>query len=222
MDNAVALVQAYLRVNGYFTVAEYPVIEAMRGGRYRSLTDIDILAFRFPGAGRPIRGRRRRTVDVEHHAPDPLLGRPGEMADMLVGEVKEGRARLNPAARDPAVLRAALVRFGCCTEAEAPRIVSDLARRGEATTPGGHQVRLVVFGSRGPDPEPAAATFVPLGHILAFLEEHFREHWELVRHAQLNDPILGLLLTLEKARRGTADREPPPADHACTLTRSNP
>lgn len=136
MDNAVALVQAYLRVNGYFTVAEYPVIEAMRGGRYRSLTDIDILAFRFPGAGRPIRGRRRRTVDVEHHAPDPLLGRPGEMADMLVGEVKEGRARLNPAARDPAVLRAALVRFGCCTEAEAPRIVSDLARRGEATTPG--------------------------------------------------------------------------------------
>jgi hypothetical protein len=30
MDNAVALVQAYLRVNGYFTVAEYPVVEAMR------------------------------------------------------------------------------------------------------------------------------------------------------------------------------------------------
>jgi hypothetical protein len=79
-----------------------------------------------------------------------------------------------------------------------------------------------VFGSRGPDPEPAAATFVPLGHILAFLEEHFREHWELVRHAQLNDPILGLLLTLEKAHRGTADRESPPAGHACTLTRSNP
>jgi hypothetical protein len=25
MDNAVALVQAYLHVNGYFTVAEYPV-----------------------------------------------------------------------------------------------------------------------------------------------------------------------------------------------------
>ena len=27
MDNAVALVQAYLRVNGYFTVVEYPVLE---------------------------------------------------------------------------------------------------------------------------------------------------------------------------------------------------
>ncbi len=27
MDNAVALVQAYLRVNGYFTVAEYPSLK---------------------------------------------------------------------------------------------------------------------------------------------------------------------------------------------------
>ena len=33
MDNAVALVQAYLRVNGYFTVAEYPVLEATREAR---------------------------------------------------------------------------------------------------------------------------------------------------------------------------------------------
>lgn len=28
MDTAVALVQAYLHVNGYFTVTEYPVLEA--------------------------------------------------------------------------------------------------------------------------------------------------------------------------------------------------
>lgn len=205
MDNAVALVQAYLRVNGYFTIAEYPIIEAMRGGNHRALTDIDIMAFRFPGAGRPIGGGHRRTVDVEQRQPDPLLGRPGEMADMLVGEVKEGRARFNPAARDPAVLGAALVRFGCCTESDASRIVSDLVRRGEAVTSDGHQVRMVVFGARGPGPGVKAAAFVPLGHILGFLEDHFREHWEIVRNAQLNDPVLGLLLTLEKARRGIAD-----------------
>lgn len=65
MDTAVALVQAYLRVNGYFTVAEYPVVEATGGGRHRSLTDIDILAFRFPGAGRPLGGNQRRMVDPE-------------------------------------------------------------------------------------------------------------------------------------------------------------
>ena len=50
MDNAVALVQAYVRVNGYFTVAEYPVIEAARDGHYRAVTDLDILAFRFPNS----------------------------------------------------------------------------------------------------------------------------------------------------------------------------
>ena len=34
MDNAVALVRAYLRVNGYFTVAQYLVVEALRQGGY--------------------------------------------------------------------------------------------------------------------------------------------------------------------------------------------
>jgi hypothetical protein len=29
MDTAVALTQAYLHVNGYFTVTEYPVLESM-------------------------------------------------------------------------------------------------------------------------------------------------------------------------------------------------
>ena len=36
MDTSVALVQAYLHVNGYFTVAEYPVLEAFRGEHARS------------------------------------------------------------------------------------------------------------------------------------------------------------------------------------------
>ena len=62
MDTAVALVQAYLNVNGYFTVVEYPVLEASRGGHARSVTDLDILALRFAGAGHDvIRGRRTST-----------------------------------------------------------------------------------------------------------------------------------------------------------------
>jgi len=32
MDRAVALVQAYLNVNGHFTVVEYPVLESSRRG----------------------------------------------------------------------------------------------------------------------------------------------------------------------------------------------
>lgn len=50
MDSAVGLVQTYLRVNGYFTVVEYPVVELRDD--FRAATDLDILAFRFPGSGR--------------------------------------------------------------------------------------------------------------------------------------------------------------------------
>lgn len=58
MDSAVALVQSYLRVNKSFTVTEYPVVEAMRGPGpgYQEATDLDVLAFRFPRAGRRIPG----------------------------------------------------------------------------------------------------------------------------------------------------------------------
>ena len=61
MDDAVGLVQVYLRLNGYFTVTEYPVIEALGSRDYRTATDLDILAVRFAGAGRPyvISGRAR-------------------------------------------------------------------------------------------------------------------------------------------------------------------
>jgi hypothetical protein len=101
MDGAVGIVQAWLRLRGYFTVTEYPIVDAWRFGGPRTLTDLDVLAFRFPGAGAP---------DLPLHPVLDAAGRP----DMLIGEVKEGRAELNHAARDPAVLAAALARFGCC------------------------------------------------------------------------------------------------------------
>jgi hypothetical protein len=54
VDTSVALVQAYLHINGYFTVAEYPVLEAHRSDHARTVTDLDILAFRFTGAGHDV------------------------------------------------------------------------------------------------------------------------------------------------------------------------
>ena len=42
MDTAVALVQAYLHVNGYFTVVEHPVLESLRAGQVRSVSDADM------------------------------------------------------------------------------------------------------------------------------------------------------------------------------------
>lgn len=206
MDNAVALVQAYLRLNGYLTVAEYPVLEATRGGGYRTATDLDLLAFRFPHAGRlvPARGRSANADRVEA-APDPALGAPPEHADMIVGEVKEARAVLNEAATDPAVLHAAVVRFGRCSATEAPGLVDALLRDGRALLRMCHQIRLVAFGAAADDGVSGTSRkyhTVALGHAVRFLQDYLREHWDVLRHADHKDPVFGFLVMLEKAGRG--------------------
>ena len=131
MDNAVALVQAYLRVNGYFTVAEYPVVEAMRNGGYREATDLDILAFRFPGAGQLVPGAGHTArQDSLAYVLGSALAVDHSGAETLIGEVKEGAAELNQAATDPGVLRAAFTRFGCCPPDHVDHLLDSLLREG--------------------------------------------------------------------------------------------
>lgn len=203
MDNAVALVETYLRVNGYFTIAEYPVVEAGLYGSYQTRTDIDIMAFRFPGAGRLVSGViERHGHDGHTFAPDPELASDGVHPDMLIGEVKEGRAQLNPAARDPAVLHAALARFGCGSGEAATQAVQALLNQGSTLLPSGHRARMAVFASETQEHVRGVALQISMGHIVSFLEDYVREYWSLLRHAQFKDPTFSFLLTMEKARRG--------------------
>jgi hypothetical protein len=206
MDTAVGLVEAYLRVNGYFTVTEYPVVEARKYGDYRTATDLDVLAFRFPGAGRlmPFQaGKTASDTGIPAFAPDPHLGGVSDQADMLIGEVKEGRAELNSATRDPVVLRAVLSRFGCCSPEHVPGVVQALLQNGRARTHCGHLVRLVAFGSLPPTANGRKYAAISLGHVHEFLEAYIREHWDVLCHAQFKDPAFGFEMMLEKARRGS-------------------
>ena len=200
MDNAVALVQAYLRLNGYFTVTEYPVIATKRDGTYRTATDLDVLAFRFPHAGRLVPGRRvGRDDDIV--TIDEALSTAADHADMLIGEVKEGRAELNEAASDPAVVRAVLAGFGCCSREEALNVATTLVRDGHATLPNGHRARTVIFASLVGD-AGSPHLVVSLGHVVEFLQRYVNEHWEMLRHSDHKDPAFGFLMTLAKAERG--------------------
>ena len=199
MDNAVAIVQAYLRLNGYFTVTEFPIVEAMREGGHRTATDIDVLAFRFPGAGRlvPRAGgnpRRDRLIG----SPDPALGMAQDEADMLIGEVKEGRAELNRGARDPAVLRAVLTRFGCCGPDAAEALVQSLIRKGRGRTRQGHQIRLVAFGASVEGPTSGFHA-VKLADVITFASSFLQENWDILRVAEFKDPALGFLATVIKS-----------------------
>lgn len=200
MDPAVELVQAYLNTNGYFTVAEYPVLEAYRRGPTRTTTDLDILAVRFPFAGaNHHKHRGRHAVDGPCAvAPDPALHAPADCPDMILGEVKEGTARFNPAARDPLVLGATLARFGCCAPEHADETAEALLRHGQARTHGGHQVRMVAFGSIE---RPGPHLVVTTGHMIDFLRAHVERHWDALRHAHLSNPTLALLALMEKAAR---------------------
>ena len=51
MDTCVALVNAYLRFNGYVAIPEQPILVGEgKPYRYHTATDVDILAVRFPNA----------------------------------------------------------------------------------------------------------------------------------------------------------------------------
>ncbi|HEX7833101.1 MAG TPA: hypothetical protein VF787_25830 [Thermoanaerobaculia bacterium] len=205
MDHAVALVQAYLQLNGYFTSAEYPIIAGTARNGFRTLTDVDILAFRFP-TGAPI------TRDAHKSSPkgldvsglDPGLAVPTDSIDMIVGEVKEGRVGINTGIRDPEVLRTVINRFGQVADPE--RVVQELLHSGFAEIPPAYSVRLIAFGSFPPGSAVPPCRIISLGHVLQFLQAYVRKHWGMLRHLQFKDPAFGFLMTLEKARRGGAGR----------------
>lgn len=193
-----ALVQAYLRLNGYFTVAEFPVVEATRTG-YRTATDLDILAVRFPHAGQLVpRQGRSAAGDQDRYVPDPVLGASPLEPDMIIGEVKEGRATLNAAATDPAVLRAVFARFGCCEPSQSPAIVETLLRTGSAMLPNQHRVRLVAFGGSVTGAAGRRFHAVSLGHVARAIQGHIRTNWKVLRHSDHKDPTFGFLIMLEK------------------------
>lgn len=199
MDTAVQLVKTYLQANGFFTVTEYPILEVMGDGASRTVTDIDVLGLRFPGAGGFSSTASTGGLRI---APDPALGIDDSYIEAIIGEVKEGAASLNKAATDPAVLRAVLRRFGEMDSDVAQTLVEELARTGEALHPAGIRVRLMVFASKPPEHRNPHYTWLGLGDVGAWLATQIRDNWDRVKAVQSKDPALGFLILFEKALRG--------------------
>lgn len=199
MDTSVALVQAYLQVNGYFTVAEYSVMSVDRGDTARAVTDLDILAVRFPGAGHELaRARGQRPKENHQWIVDPALRCPSDRPDMIVGEVKEGKARFNPAMRTPGVLEVALSRFGCCPPERAREVTHELLARGEVVIPGGHSIRVAAFGATTAGGVNRLGIMLSMRHVVQYLQGYLREHWAILRHAQFKEPTISVLALLQK------------------------
>lgn len=195
MDSSVALAAAYLELNGYFVLTELPVQVAERQG-YRTATDIDLLAVRLPHAAEivPRRGAHARELLL---GQDEVLGSDHERTEILVAEVKRGRAHLNDASLDVDVLRFALRRTGCCPLEAIDAHAATLARNGaiETRTGEGHpcRVRLASFAGEPVPLRLAGALSVGLDHCVAFIRQRLDAYREPLRGAYFRDPVLNLL-----------------------------
>ena len=196
MNVSTSLVQAYLHVNGYFTATDYPLIEAVPESVPRAITDIDMLAVRLPNSAHS--GHRVNTVKGPVSGEtDPELHCPTDDIDMIVAEVKQGKAQVNPGARNRQALAAALARFGCCSTREAPNLVEALLQHGRAQADNGHILRMILFASRG-DRAPRGWHWVRLDHVLQFLDTYLTTDGAVLGAVELHDHALGWLSLLQK------------------------
>lgn len=192
MDPAVALAQAYLQLNGYLTVTEFP-ISTGSGADARAVTDIDVIALRFPGAW-AMGTRQEARPDT-----DPQLALDDGVMDLLICEVKEGKARLNPNLTRRDTLTRTLRRVGCCPEDHVGHHVDGLLRQGMAEME--HRgvqcrARLVVFAGRVGHPRHTLV--VSLAHAAREVVRYLRIHEPELHATQYSQPALAHLRLLTK------------------------
>lgn len=193
MDPAVALVQAYLQLNGYLTVTEYPITTGT-GQEAKAVTDVDLIALRFPGA-RAVGGEEEDLLDT-----DPLLQVGNDAMDLLICEVKEGKGRVNPNLTRGDTLTRTLQRVGCCPRAHISHHVESLLNAGSAVMDHGGVVcraRLAVFAGR--PGRPRHALVVPLAHAAREVCRYLHVHGPELHATQFSQPALaqlGLLMKL--------------------------
>ena len=151
MDIAVNLVENYLRLTGYLTLSEFEVTRRQKDGSFKTLTDIDVMALRFPGAvyiGDPHEPDECEALMIE----DPVLQLEDDCVDVIIGEVKQGPAELNPGIRKHAVLHPMLRRVEWLYDEPLGNVIEGLQSNNVhiADGRGGGRVRtrLVAFGRR--------------------------------------------------------------------------
>lgn len=198
MDIAVNLVENYLRLTGYMTLSEFEVQRRDQKGRFKTVTDIDIMGIRFPGEiylGDPHRERDCEVLVID----DPVLELHRDTIDVIVGEVKQGQAELNPGIKDHGVLHSMLRRVEWIYDVELDEVIQGLQRDGVHTAAGKGEgrirTRLVAFGrSRHSD-----INTVSLSHIVTTMLSFFEEHEAAFRPIQFREPAPAFLRLLLKS-----------------------
>ena len=198
MDIAVNLIENYLRISGYLTLSEFEIQTRKPDGTYQTVTDIDVMAVRFPGAnyiGDP-------HGDVEGEAliiDDPELRLEPDCVDVIIGEVKQGAAELNPGMKDHSVLHTSLRKIEWLYGEPLSRVISSLQKQdvhsAQARGGGIVRTRLVAFGRS----EVNNIHTISLAHVISHLLKVFEDHDEAFRPIQFREPAPAFLRLLLKA-----------------------
>lgn len=198
MDIAVGLVEGYLRLNGYLTLSEFEVQDQRPDGGFDTLTDIDVMAIRFPGevyAGDPHDEADARLLLLD----DPGLRLEPDQIDVIIGEVKQGHAEFNGAIRRHKVLHPMLRRVEWLFAEGIHGVVHDLIDHDVCVSParggGTIRVRLMAFG-RAPEIGLNVMTHT---HIVETLLRFFEDLDEAFRPIQFREPAPAMLSLLRKS-----------------------
>ena len=200
MDIAVNLVESYLRLCGYLTDSEFDVLRRNEQGSYESATDIDVLALRIPGqvyvAGDPHGEEEGSMLAIDE---DEALQLEPDLVDVIVGEVKESEAVLNPGLKEHKVLHGVLRRLEWLYGDSLPEAVESLQARAVAytTSQDGAELRtrLVAFG-RSPLNDLHT---ISLSYIVEQMMAFFERFDEVIRPTHYKDPAPALLRLLVKS-----------------------
>lgn len=198
MDIAVNLVENYLRLTGYMTLSEFEVQRRDRAGKFRAVTDIDIMGIRFPGdiyIGDP-HGRRDYELLV---IDDPVLDLEDDCIDVIVGEVKQGEAVLNPGIKDHGVLHSMLRRLSWIYSEGLEPVIQGLQQDAIHFSParGGGRIRtrLVAFGRS----KVSNLNTIALSHVVTTMLGFFEGHEDAFRPIQFREPAPAFLRLLLKS-----------------------
>ena len=191
------LVESYLRLNGYLTMSEFEIQTKAEDGTYKTLTDVDIVAIRFPGdifAADSHDETESRMLLIH----DPELRLEEDQVDVIIGEVKQGEAVFNPGLTAHQVLHSVIRRVAWVYGVDLESVVEQVKRDGLAVSPsrdgGTVRTRLVAFGrSPATDLHP-----ISLSHIVEQMTAFMSDFDDVLRSANFKDPASAMLRLLSK------------------------
>lgn len=196
MDIAVNLIENYLRLTGYMTLSEFEVQRRGADGQFKTITDVDIMGIRMPGdiyLGDPHEDCHLLLTD------DPVLGLEEDVVDVIIGEVKQGQADLNPGIKDHIVLHSMLSRVGWAYEEPLENVVEALQQRLIHYSPGRAngrvRTRVVAFGRS----DHSDLQTISLSHVVQTMLGFFEQYEDAFRPIQFKEPAPAFLRLLLKA-----------------------